>query len=182
MTQSDQPLPQLRMLWHGGQEPPPVRLPTGYLLRTYRPGDEQPFYALMELAGWPGWDALRLAPWRARMLENGWFMIDHTASGQLVAAAMALTDMGEFGQVGGELGWVAAHPDHRGRGLGLAVSAAATARMIQQGYPYIHLYTEDYRLAALKTYLRLGYRPIIEGAGMEKRWQMVHSQLENSSP
>lgn len=32
---------------------------------------------------------------------------------------------------------------------------------MEEGYHYIHLYTEDWRFAALKTYLKLGYIPYL---------------------
>ncbi len=171
----DEPYAQLRMVWpkHRLNAPPRVRLPSGYALRTYRPGDEPRFYELMELAGWPGWDDEKLRPWLLRILPEGWLMAIHTESGEIVAAAMALRDRGEFGYPGGELGWLACDPAHRGRGLGLAVSAAATARLIDEGYRHIHLYTEDWRLAAIKTYLKLGYIPLLYLPEMEERWRRV---------
>lgn len=196
MAQSDESLPQLRMLWPAERlsDPPRPLVAPGYLLQTCDPAGVNmqvhpydriiaDFGRLMASAGWPGWDEARLAPWLPRMLRSegetppGWFMVYHQESGELVATAMALTDMGEFGETGGELGWVAAHPAHAGRGLGLAVSAAATTRMIQAGFRHIHLYTEDYRLAALKTYLHLGYRPFMEGVEVEERWRVICAQL-----
>ncbi len=170
---------QLRMVWpeHLLDAPPEVRLPPGYSLRTYRPEDEPRFFEVMELAGWPGWNAEKLRPWRERILPRGWFMVVHRASGQIVATAMALRDCREFGCQGGELGWVACVPEHRGKGLGMAVSAAATARLIEEGYRHIHLYTEDWRFAALKTYLKLGYVPLLYAPEMLERWQVACARL-----
>ena len=70
-----------------------------------------------------------------------------------------------------------ADPDHAGRGLGLAVSAAVTARLLQAGYRHIHLYTEHWRLAALKTYLKLGYVPFLYLPEMLARWRALCPQL-----
>lgn len=170
---------QLRMVWPREllDYQPIVRVPVGYHLRTYRSGDEARFYEVMELSGWPAWDDERLAPWRLRILPEGWFMLIHSGTDQIVATAMALRDFGEFGRPGGELGWLASDPPHAGRGLGLAVSAAVTARLLQAGYQDIHLYTEDYRLPALKTYLKLGYVPYLYLPEMVARWQMVCEQL-----
>lgn len=170
---------QLRMLWpvENLGSPPSLSIPPGYALRTYQPGDETRFYQVMALAGWPGWDDAKLSPWFPRMLTAGWFMLLHEQSRQIVATAMALSDMQEFGETGGELGWVASDLTHAGQGLGRAVSAAATARMIQAGYRHIHLYTEDFRLAAIKTYLKLGYQPYLDLPEMTARWQAVCAQL-----
>lgn len=83
---------QLRMVWPKRllDAPPLVQLPPGYSLRTYQPGDESRFFKVMELAGWPGWDAEKLRPWRERILPRGWFVVVHDASGEIVATAMAL--------------------------------------------------------------------------------------------
>lgn len=157
---------------------PQVRLPSGYSLRTYRPGDEGRFYEVMAIAGWSGWNDEKLQPWLPRILLDGWFMIVDDTSGQIAATAMALRDRSEFGSVGGELGWLASDLAHAGKGLGMAVSAAVTARLIQEGYRHIHLYTEHWRLAALKTYLKLGYVPYLYMPEMLERWRATCEQLQ----
>lgn len=174
------PDPQLQMIWpeHRLSSPPPIHVPHGYRLRTYRPGDEPGYYRLMELAGWPDWDDARLQPWLARILPDSWFVLTDETSGQLVASAMGLHDHSDLHPFGGELGWVAADPAHTGRGLGAVVSAAVTARLIRAGYRDIHLYSEPWRLAGLKTYLKLGYVPFMPTAEMAERWRTVFVQLQ----
>ena len=171
---------QLRMVWPAYllDACPTVQLPPGYRVRPYQDGDEPRFFTVMELAGWPGWDADRLGPWQQRLLPQSWFMVVHEDSHELVATGMALKDCCEFGQQGGEIGWIAVDPAHRGQGLGFAISAAATRRLIQEGYRHIHLYTEDWRLAALKTYLKLGYIPLLYAPDMMERWRSVCSRLQ----
>jgi mycothiol synthase len=78
---------------------------------------------------------------------------------------------------GGELGWVAVDPDHRRKGLSTAVCASVTARLIHAGYQDIYLYTEDFRLAALALYLKLGYPPFIHAPDMLDRWRHVCEAL-----
>jgi mycothiol synthase len=173
------PVTQLQMVYPPARlsQPPTPQLPSGYALRTYRPGDEARFYEVMARAGWVGWDEDRLAPWLARILPNGWFFAVHEASQNIVATAMAVHSHSEFHPFGGELGWVAADPAHTGKGLGMAVCAAATARLIAGGYRNIHLYTEDFRLPAIKTYLKLGYEPFLYAPDMPQRWQILCEQL-----
>lgn len=170
---------QLWLVWPEAllDSKPAVHLHPGYTLRTYRPGDEPRFYELMALAGWPGWDEKKLRPWRARLLPEGWFMVVHEQGNQIVATAMALRDMSEFGRPGGELGWLAGDPAHAGKGVGYSVSAAVTGRFLEEGFQDIHLYTEDYRLAALKVYLRLGYIPYLYLPEMIERWRVVCETL-----
>jgi mycothiol synthase len=170
---------QLQMVWpaHLLDRPPLVRLSPGYALRTYQPGDEAHFYRVMALAGWPGWDDAKLQPWLARIPPASWFMAVRQDSGEIVATAMGLHDHSPTHPFGGELGWVAAHPAHAGHGLGMAVCAAVTARLLAAGYENIHLYSEDWRLAALKTYLRLGYVPFLYTPDMPERWRVICTQL-----
>jgi mycothiol synthase len=173
------PFVQLQMVWPERllDAPPPVRLPPGYALRTYRPGDESRFFQLMESAGWPGWDAARLRPVLARILPAGWFMVIHEESGEIVAAAMSVHDHTDLHPFGGELSWVVGDSVHAGQGLGMAVCAAVTARLISAGYRDIHLYTDDDRLPALKTYLKLGYVPFLFTPEMPDRWREICAQL-----
>ena len=159
---------QLHFLWplHRRFSPPDVRLPSGYQLRTYRPGDESRFFQVMSLAGWPGWDETRLRPWQERLVADGWFMVVHMKSGLIVATAMALRDCGEFGEPGGEVGWVACVPQHRRRGLGSAVTAAAVRHLLSSGFRYVHLYTEPWRAAAVAMYKQLGF--VLVGPSLEE--------------
>lgn len=169
---------QLQMVWpeHLLNAPPAVRLPPGYTLRTYRRGDKVRFYEIMELAGWPGWDDKVLQPWLPRILPEGWFMVIHKESSEVVTTVMALRS--DVYPAGGELGWLAGDPAHAGKGLGLAVSAAVTARFIDAEYRNIHLYTEHWRLAALKTYLKLGYVPLLDTPEMPECWRVICAQLQ----
>ena len=151
--------------------------PAGYAVRTYRPGDEPRFHELMELAGWPGWDDKRLSYSLNRILPDGWFMVEHRASGTIVASAMALHNYKSTYPFWGELGWLAADPDHSGQGLGMAVSACVVRRFVAAGYRLIHLHTEDFRLAAIKSYLTLGFVPWIDGPDGDVYWAPVLDRL-----
>jgi mycothiol synthase len=79
---------------------------------------------------------------------------------------------------GGELGWVAGDPAHSGKGLGLATCTAVTARFIQAGYRRIYLRTDDFRLPAIKIYLKMGYQPLLHAPDMEARWKAVCEALK----
>lgn len=175
----DRQFPQLQMLWSERLlgTPPACALPAGYVLRGYRPDDEPAYLRLLELAGFEGWTAERLGEVLPRVLPGGLFLAVRLASGELAATAMALDNPTALHPGGGELGWVAAHPEHRGQGLGVAVCAAAVGCLLRAGYRRIYLLTDDFRLPAIKTYLRLGFVPFLFQEGMEQRWQEVLRQL-----
>ena len=59
----------------------------------------------------------------------------------------------------------------------MTVCAAVTRRLLDIGYKDIHLGTEDFRLPAIKTYLKLGYIPFIYAIGMNERWADICDKL-----
>jgi mycothiol synthase len=79
---------------------------------------------------------------------------------------------------GGELGRVATTPAHQSNGLGSAVSAAATRRLIGAAYESVRVGTQDHCLPAIKVYLRLGYVPYLYAASMAERWQRICARLD----
>ncbi len=171
---------QVQMLWPNGLQVSPTLYtpPKGYLLRTYQPGDKPGFFLLMGKAGWPDWDDEKLNPLLYRLLPEGWFMIVEEDSGDIVASSMATHDPTWQVPFCAELGWVAAHPNHTGKGLGTVVVAAAVARMLEVGYLAIHLYTEVWRFAALKIYLRLGFVPYLNPPESTGHWEEICSKLD----
>ncbi len=157
--------------------PPVPKVPEGYRLRCYRPSDEPGLEKLMHQAGFEGWAARQLRRCLAKVLPDGYFLIEQIATGRIVAAALAEHSPSEAEPGRGELGWVAGHAEHRGKGLGLTVCAAATARLINAGYRNIVLLTDDWRLPAIKIYLQLGYEPVYYKEDMPGRWRAVLAEL-----
>jgi len=166
---------QLEMVWPTGRRAPNPGdvTPTGYRLRPGGSPDQPGLFTLMARAAWPGGDRRRLEISLSRVVPGSWHVAESTQGGPIVASALGLDDPTPWHPNGAELGWVAADPDHRGRGLGLAVCAATTARLLEAGYPNVHLYTDDWRLAAIKTYLKLGYLPLIFAREVLARWRAV---------
>ena len=113
----------------------------------------------------------------AIVVPGSFFIIEHESSGDLAAAAVGNHNPSPQVSVLAELGWVVTHPDHRGKALGRAVSAAVTCRLLDIGYDSIYLRTDDHRLAALKIYLLMGYEPSCYADGMAERWAGVRSAL-----
>ncbi len=171
----------LLMLWpeHLLDSPPVVQLADGYRLTTFVEGDREAFFDIQLSVGW----GMKEGEWRALMeaaLPDGIFFIERETTDERVATAAALhnPDGGHwFFPGGGELAWVAVAPSGRGQGLGWAVSAAATTRLIAAGYRSIRLVTYDDLLPAIKLYLKMGYRPFLYAEGMESRWRAACEQV-----
>jgi predicted dehydrogenase/GNAT superfamily N-acetyltransferase len=175
------PPQQLQMVWPEQRldAPPKAGAPKGYELRCFddSEADRAGWLEVMGKAGFEGWDGAGLARTLRTVLPGGLFVAVHRRSGSIVATAMAQHVPDERHPYGGVVGWVAGDPAHRGRGLGLAVVAAATARLLRAGYTDIYLRTDDWRLAAIKTYLKCGYEPLLFCDGMAERWAAVRKQL-----
>jgi predicted dehydrogenase/GNAT superfamily N-acetyltransferase len=173
--------PQLQMVLAEDRlaSPPEPRVPEGYVLRQYRDADEAQYVELMAKAGFAGWDHGTVEGHRREVLPGGFFVIEHAATGRLAATAMAKHAPMPGHPEGGGLNWVAADPEHKGKGLGLAVCAAVVKRFIDAGYRHIYLQTDDFRLPAITTYLKLGFEPFLFCDGMSARWAAVRASLRN---
>jgi len=159
------------------RDAPAIAVPAGYELRTFRAGDEDEFVALLRSAGFDNWTRETLAGALSKALPEGIFIAVHSATGAMAATAMATHNPAEHHPFGGELGWVAGHPDHREHRLGAIVCAAVIRRFAQAGYSRVYLKTDDFRLPAIRTYLKLGLLPFIHAHDMEPRWRALCEKL-----
>jgi mycothiol synthase len=66
---------------------------------------------------------------------------------------------------------------HRGKGIGDAMNSFALSRLEERGAAYAYLTTDDFRLGAVKTYLRAGFEPCIDSDEMKERWDNVLAKL-----
>ncbi len=179
------PIPMLYMVWPRQQlaAPPAVELPVGYTLRHYRDEDADAYCDLVNIDGWEdaGWrcNEKTLHLLLVRALPASFFLVE-AGDGTLVATALARhrpdADSYDF-PFGGELSLVFVHPEHRRRGLGRAVTAAVTARLIEIGYQNIYLNVMDERLPAIRLYLELGFVPFLYEDGMSETWQEICCDL-----
>jgi mycothiol synthase len=159
---------------------PPLRVPAGYALRHFEPGDAAAWAALMARNGeLGGWNLAKAEPYFAadgRMPLAGAFFI--TAGGMPVATAqLHLKPDGSYAPIP-ELGWVAVDPAHQGHGLGAVASLAVMHYAASLGHGAIFLLTDDWRLAAIRTYLELGFELWLTDASHADRWRKVHDGLD----
>ena len=77
------------------------------------------------------------------------------------------------------LHYVAVHPDWRGRGLARPLISAVLRRhnALGRGHLGCFLTTDDRRLPALNMYIRMGYRPVLWSDDAAERWLKVMAQL-----
>ncbi len=168
---------------------PAVEVPEGYRLRTYTPGDETAWAEIMGAEGGIGrdWTVEKV---RERLVDHpqfepaGLFFVTSDAeAGRPVASACAWHDSPEE-RVLGNVHMVCALPSHRGRGLGRLVTLAVLHYLHVRGFQSADLSTDDPRLAAIKTYLGLGFVPVYltdpeRQDDHEARWSAIFSTLHS---
>ena len=72
----------------------------------------------------------------------------------------------------GYLHMVSCAESARGLGIGAAMTSFALARLEERGIDYTYLTTDDFRL-----YLRAGFEPCEDNAGMRARWDAVRAAI-----
>ena len=166
---------------------PELPVPAGYRLRTYRTGDERAWGEIMAATGGIGreWTVERV---RERMIdqpqfepEGMFFATCDAEGGRPVASATAWRHPAEQ-RVLGNVHMVCALEAHRGRGLGRLVTLAVLHYLRGRGFQMADLSTDDWRLAAIKSYLGLGFVPIYRTDSdrrddHEARWSAIFTQL-----
>jgi len=171
---------QLWMVWpeaglKGSVDP---LIPDGYFIRTHQTDDDHSFIALMALMDFDPWTKDKHDYNVSRILPEGWFFAVEAKSNSVIGTAMCLHNYSGQSPFTGDLGWLACHPEHRGKGLGYSLSACVTNRFRDAGYCRIQLHTEYYRLPAIKTYLKLGYVPVLYCQEVYELWDEACQKLD----
>ena len=169
--------PLLEMVWPDSlaDKPPVVSVPSGYRIRQFEAADEEAYYDLLASASM---ERCSLAYWNRYILPEGFFLIESEEACEVVAACFASHQPTERHPQAGNFGWLAANPSHSGKGLGLAISAAVTERLIRGGYKRIYLETHDFRLPAIKIYLSMGWVPLLYCDEMRPRWERICQNID----
>lgn len=157
--------------------PTPPALPPGYILRRYEPADLGSLATVLTRAFGETWDEQRVCERLADAPDvQAIYVVAHEQ--RIVATASARVAPDEF-PGSGYVHWVAADPDYQGRGLGLLVSERVLRHFKQAGLRDAVLETQNFRLAAVRGYLRLGFVPEYRygDPGEQLRWARLLAQL-----
>ena len=100
--------------------------------------------------------------------ENDIWFLDH--NGEHIGTATSFVhkaeNIGDMHQVG-------IRRDYRGKGLAKYLSYIVLKTLRDRGVRFVSLTTGEGRVAAVKSYLSAGFRPVQYDLGMEDRWQAV---------
>jgi mycothiol synthase len=166
---------RMRRLSHEGL--PEIVLPSGYHMRSYREGDETAWADIINRAG----DLGEYTPEKAMNALIGstkfhpeGLLFVMTDDGEPVATACAWLPE-QFEWRWGQLHMVAVVPEHQGKRLSYWVSAAVCDVYRRWGVPEVQLTTDEFRLAAVKVYVNLGFRPVMRTVEHYDRWIDVYT-------
>ena len=168
--------PQFKMRRPSLGDLPPLEIPPGLTLRTAGPEDEPALAALLTTAfGDAGWTVERVQRALTQAADVARVFVLAAEDGTLVATASAQLPPGETRT--GLVHWVGADPSRKGRRIGYVVSLAVLHELKERGCSAAALYTDDFRLPAIKTYLNLGFLPLVTHESHPARWRTVAEGL-----
>jgi len=156
--------------------PPLPALPDGYALREMQAGDIPAIAAVLDRAfADEAWDGERVA---ATLNEEQGvkqtLVVDFR--GCPIATASARLRPDRF-PGSGYLHWVAVDPDHQGHRFGFLLSLAVLHIFEALGCADALLETQNHRLAAIQTYLKLGFLPEYRDETHRERWETIQAAL-----
>lgn len=174
---ADYQFPQLELVRPHLEDLPQLVLPPGYTLRHYRPGDEEHWGRIMTEAFIPFWDAERF---RRFFLPHFGFRPERVImvcrEEEPVGSASAFQWPG-LPRRQGFIHMVGVKREHCGKRLGYWLTVACLRQFKKEGFTSAMLQTEDFRLPAIKHYLRLGFRPVLVREDQREKWKQVLERL-----
>ncbi|HYF65934.1 MAG TPA: GNAT family N-acetyltransferase [Herpetosiphonaceae bacterium] len=159
----------------------PAELPDGYRLRTFAgPADLAPLAAALTSAFGFEWSEERV---RIKLTEAADVKAVYVADwqGQPVATASSRS-LPDLFPGSGYVHWVGTHRDHGRRGLSAALMQRLLVDFAARGYGDAVLETDDFRLPAIRLYLKLGFIPVYQAHGEDHtaRWSAIFQRLFGS--
>ena len=177
MDESTNKLPQLLMR-RDLTDLPPLNLPDGVTVRHFQEGDEGIWENIISLSFESPHE------FNPGMKDDSAFRNDRVlfllVEGVPVATASAWF-VPKYGDDTGFVHMVGALPSYQGRRLGYWVTLAVLYKLKAEGYLYAVLTTDDFRLAAIKTYLNLGFSIDKSDHGsIPERWEKIKAFLDKA--
>lgn len=168
---------QLKMVWKKG-ETPEIKAPEGCVLRTFD-GTDKDVEIWLDIVS-EGLTEKRedKAFFRECMFSRGeleydkFFIVE--CENEPAATIAVICD---YNKKEGYIHMVACKEKFRGRGIGNYMNGIAVKTLLSAGMETAYLTTDDFRLPAIKSYLRAGFYPGIPDEEHEKRWNDIYDKL-----
>ena len=171
---------QLRMVHTDLASLPDVVMPEGYELRTYRPGDEAAWAEIMNtgVGEWTAESCREKLTGQPQFIPEGLFFA--VQDGRPVGSACSWRSSADEWEKG-YLHMVCVLPDQRGKQLGYLLTLAVLRFFHERGFREVWLSTDDWRIPAIKSYLRLGFEPDRPDESHIARWKAVFDEISKQS-
>ena len=92
--------------------------------------------------------------------------------------AATLTVICDYNKKKGYIHNVACKPEFRGRGLGTLLNSIAVTVLKKEGMESAYLTTDDWRIPAIKSYLRAGFAPdTVSEPDFKERWEKIYAAI-----
>ena len=167
---------RLRMTWPVPRHPLRITLPQGYILRSFQRGEEKQYIMLLNNKDLGEWTIQKVQSILGNPLspQGIYFVTQDTFP---IATACALDRSPNPKKRVGELGWLVVDYPHRGKGLGMIICSAVINHLLNYEYEEIYLLTDYWRYAAIKTYLKLGFEPMLNSDEDRFLWNNLNKKL-----
>ena len=170
---------QLLMRRPNLDELPPIDVPEGYEVRTYQPGDDAVWADVINRSF--GGDQRTAASARQAIMDRPQFAPDRlffvTKDGVAAGTACAWYK-DEFPSGTGYLHMIGVVPEHQGHGLGRLLVNLVLDCFKRNGFREVVLNTDDFRVPAIKSYLRAGFEPVYRDDDDRERWAAIFKIIE----
>lgn len=154
-----------------------IKLPSGYEMRTYQPGDEAAWSYIMSktIGGDPSpercsKDIIQKPQFSPDIL---FFVTHHETPVGSACAWRKSPDEKETGYVH----MVGVLEEHRGKNLGYILTLKTLHWFRDRGFKCAVLHTDDFRIPAVKIYLKLGFVPVFVDDTHTPRWKALKEKL-----
>ena len=162
--------PQLIMLHPNLDNLIDLATPEPYRIRSEGPGDAKAWERIISESFQEAYSYRLMTEDKAYRPERVFFLTNEKDVPIATAASWTSAD---FPADCALMHMVGILPGHSGHHLGLYVSLAAMKYAKKEGFARMALRTDDFRLPAIKTYLRLGFLPTIVHESHIERWKNI---------
>lgn len=170
---------------HTGPLPTVLRqVPEGFAVREASLADDQQLSVVLTDAFQETWDTQRVRDvlLQAADVVRTWVVV---RDDEIVGTASERDDERYPGD--GYVHWVGVLPSVAGHGLGALITEACLVGSSERGLTTAVLATDDFRQAAIRAYLRLGFLPEYRSDEERQGWtqafrQLTHRRDANSGP
>ena len=92
-------------------------------------------------------------------------------------AVATLTVICDYQSLEGYVHMVACREDARGNGYGTLLNRVSEYVLKKEGMQTAYLTTDDWRIPAIKSYLRIGFYPDLSTEDFKERWQRIYDLI-----